>query len=146
MHTKLCTNICCVRRFLYLLIDTRATGCINQVRQQSFVRKGLLYLFIVTTQQDALTQYKLFKVFIYIVYIFAATCFGSCWPSSGGIHNYSWKLPQSQNNEDLLQGTVLLITFINPLMQRRIVWTLSIVLCLSKNIILSSPVFTYEIW
>jgi hypothetical protein len=31
-HTKLCTNICCVRRFLYLLIDTRATGCINQFR------------------------------------------------------------------------------------------------------------------
>jgi hypothetical protein len=31
--TKLCTNICCVRRFLYLLIDTRATGCINQVRE-----------------------------------------------------------------------------------------------------------------
>jgi hypothetical protein len=32
MHTKLCTNICCVRRFLYLLINTRATGCINQFR------------------------------------------------------------------------------------------------------------------
>jgi hypothetical protein len=28
---KLYTNICCVRRFLYLLIDTRATGCINQL-------------------------------------------------------------------------------------------------------------------
>jgi hypothetical protein len=30
---------------------------------------------------------QLFKVFIYILY-FAATCFGSRWPSSGGIHNY----------------------------------------------------------
>jgi hypothetical protein len=29
---------------------------------------------------------QLFKVFIYIY--FAATCFGACWPSSGGIHNY----------------------------------------------------------
>jgi hypothetical protein len=26
----------------------------------------------------------------YLFYIFfAATCFGSCWPSSGGIHNYT---------------------------------------------------------
>jgi hypothetical protein len=31
-HLQVCTNICCVQRFLYLLIDTRTTGCINQLR------------------------------------------------------------------------------------------------------------------
>jgi hypothetical protein len=28
--------------------------------------------------------------------VFAATCFGPCWPSSGGIHNYFWKLLYSK--------------------------------------------------
>jgi hypothetical protein len=32
----------------------------------------------------------------YILYIFAATCFGPCWPSSGGIHNYFRKFLHSQ--------------------------------------------------
>jgi hypothetical protein len=33
-----------------------------------------------------------FVLFIY----FAATCFGSCWPSSGGIRNYFMKVLQLQ--------------------------------------------------
>jgi hypothetical protein len=50
----------------------------------------------------------------FIFYIFAATFFGPCWPSSGGIHNYSNKLPHSQRINkhpgELLGGTVLLVT------------------------------------
>jgi hypothetical protein len=30
VHNKTSTDICCVRRFLYILIDTHATGCITQ--------------------------------------------------------------------------------------------------------------------
>jgi hypothetical protein len=38
---------------------------------------------------------QLFKVFILYFIYFAAICFGPCWPSSDGIHNYSRKLPHS---------------------------------------------------
>jgi hypothetical protein len=35
------TYICCVRRFLYLLTDTRATGCINQLRCIRYISTSL---------------------------------------------------------------------------------------------------------
>jgi hypothetical protein len=50
IHTKLCTNICCVRRFLHLLIDTRATGCINQVR--------LIKMCLIESYKWSLHRYK----------------------------------------------------------------------------------------
>jgi hypothetical protein len=36
------------------------------------------------------------RCLFHILYIFAATRFGPCWPSSGAIHNYSRKVPHSQ--------------------------------------------------
>jgi hypothetical protein len=36
------------------------------------------------------------RCLFYILYIFVATCFGPCWPSSGGMHNNFRKLLHSQ--------------------------------------------------
>jgi hypothetical protein len=43
---------------------------------------------------------------VFILYIFAATCFGTSWPSSSGIQNYFRKLlqPQRRLTEERRKG------------------------------------------
>jgi hypothetical protein len=47
------------------------------------------------------------------VYFIAATCFGPCWPSSGGIHNYFQKLFHLQRIRCFVLLDTILIYLVN---------------------------------
>jgi hypothetical protein len=83
----------------YAIIQSRTYVCISEglyclCTYKHFYIYIYIYIYIYTkviirTVPRNNTSMCLFC----FLYIFAATCFGPCWPSSGGIHNYSRKLP-----------------------------------------------------
>jgi hypothetical protein len=63
---------------------------------------------------------------VYSYILATATCFGPCWPSSGGIYNYCWKLLHLQQIIFALQFNNFLLVFVYsvclPVCQNGKVW------------------------
>jgi hypothetical protein len=73
-----------------------------------------MQLLIIQGHQKNRPLQQLFKMFTLSFIFFAPTCFGPCWPSSGGTHNYFSKLLYPQRIHCfVLLGPIYCIRLVN---------------------------------